>query len=66
MTDHKALAEHFAPRRDDGLLPNRIAASQAHATLALVEELRTANLIARAAIYVANNGQTFPEIEERL
>ena len=60
MTDHKARAEELLELAD-----TTVEAAQVFATLALVDEMRTANLIARAAIYVANNGQTFPEIEER-
>lgn len=72
MTSHKARAEELLELADTvGKIPNAdigftVEAAQVFATLALVEEMRTANLIARAAIYVANNGQTFPEIEERL
>ena len=64
--DHKAIAEQFAPQIGQGLLPNFIAAAQAHATIALVEEMRTANIIAALNLYAGNNGQTLPEIQARL
>ncbi len=62
----KARAERLLPGPGEGLAPNHIAAAQANATLALVEELRTANIIAALTLYAENNGQTFPEIQERL
>lgn len=44
--DHAAVAKRLMPSREgEALLPNRIALAQVHATLALVERQRIANLI---------------------
>ena len=52
--DHAAEAKRLLPKRGEGMMPNHIAAAQVHATLALVEQQRIANLIALARIETEN------------
>lgn len=44
--DHAAKARYWLPQNGDGILPDHVAVAQVHATLALVEQQRIANLIA--------------------
>lgn len=44
--DHAAKARYWLPQKGDGITPNHVAVAQVHATLALVEQQRIANLIA--------------------
>ena len=44
--DHAAKARYWLPAKGDGITPNHVAVAQVHATLALVEQQRIANLIA--------------------
>lgn len=56
MTDHAAIAEGLLARVTLGTDPaggDNVARAQVRATLALVEEQRTTNLIARQAVLVA-------------
>lgn len=46
--DHAAKARYWLPQNGDGITPNHVAVAQVHATLALVEQQRIANLIALA------------------
>jgi aminoglycoside phosphotransferase len=46
--DHAAQAKQFLPAQGDAMHAGRIAVAQVHATLALVEQQRIANLIAVA------------------
>jgi hypothetical protein len=46
--DHAAKAQYWLPTKGDGIMPNHVAVAQVHATLALVEQQRIANLIALA------------------
>ena len=46
--DHAAKARYWLPQKGDGITPNHVAVAQVHATLALVEQQRIANLIALA------------------
>lgn len=77
--DHAAEAQRWFEVAESSHWPEHVERAKFHAAMAvhqsgavvaaldrLTYEMRTANLIARAAIYVANNGQTFSEIEERL
>lgn len=47
--DHAAKARYWLPQKGDCITPNHVAVAQVHATLALVEQQRIANLIALAA-----------------
>lgn len=46
--DHAAKARYWLPQNGDGITPNHVAVAQVHATLAVAEQLRVANLIALA------------------
>lgn len=51
--NHALEAKRLLPGWHDAMMPNHIAAAQVHATLALVEQQRIANLIALHAHEVA-------------